>query len=178
MTHLALVSVFCPDRTGLVAEIAGCLFDAGANLGDTTFAVLGSGAEFTAVCEMPDDISRGEIETALDRLPVLADAQVKVTPFTLAPRHGPEGKITHRITVRGGDRPGLIARLCEVFGEFQANIVRLNAEILSDSSYVVRFNVSLPPTRAEACLATVANTAEGLQLQCEWEENPEDGVTV
>lgn len=173
MTHLALVSLFCPDRTGLVAEIAGCLFDAGANLGDTTFAVLGSGAEFSAVCEVPDDISRGEIETALDRLPVLADAQVKVIPFELAPLHGPDGQITHRITVRGGDRPGLIARLCEVFGEFRANIVRLNSEKMADGSYVVWFNVAILPERVEACLATVANTAEGLQLQCDWEEIPE-----
>lgn len=173
MTHLALVSLFCPDRTGLVAEIAGCLFDAGANLGDTTFAVLGSGAEFSAVCEVPDDISRGEIKTALDRLPVLADAQVSVIPFELAPLHGPDGKITHRVTVRGGDRPGLIARLCEVFGEFKANIVRLNSEKMADGSYVVWFNVSIPLERAKACRATVANTAEGLQLQCDWEENPE-----
>ena len=40
MTYV-LVSVFCPDRTGLIAAIAGRLFDLGANLGDTSFTVLG-----------------------------------------------------------------------------------------------------------------------------------------
>ena len=45
---VVLVSILVQDRVGLVSEIADHLFDAGVNLGDTTFAVLGSGAEFTA----------------------------------------------------------------------------------------------------------------------------------
>jgi len=41
-----LVSVFCPDRKGLISDIAGRLFELGGNLGDTTFAVLGEAAQF------------------------------------------------------------------------------------------------------------------------------------
>ena len=52
-----LVSVFCPDRTGLVSAIAGRLFEIGANLGDTSFAVLGAGAEFSAICDIPAHVS-------------------------------------------------------------------------------------------------------------------------
>jgi glycine cleavage system transcriptional repressor len=51
MTSVALVSVLGPDRVGLVAAIADHLFNAGVNLRDTTFAALGSGAEFVALCE-------------------------------------------------------------------------------------------------------------------------------
>jgi len=39
------ISVMSRDRVGLVAAIAGCLFDLGGDLSDTTFAVLGGGAE-------------------------------------------------------------------------------------------------------------------------------------
>jgi hypothetical protein len=38
---VALVSILAQDRVGLVSEIADHLFEAGVNLGDTTFAVLG-----------------------------------------------------------------------------------------------------------------------------------------
>ena len=169
MSQLAVVSVFCPDRTGLVAAIAGRLFDLGANLGATNFAVLGTGAEFTTVAEFPDAISHDEITGELRQLPELEDAEISVTAFTLDPLHGPAGQITHRITVRGGDQPGLIARICEVFGEFKANIVRLNSERGDDGSYAVRFSVFIPERAVEACLATVANTAEGLQLVCSFE---------
>ncbi len=53
MDGTALISILCPDRAGLVAAIAGHLFDLGVNLRDTSFAVLGQGAEFTAVCVSP-----------------------------------------------------------------------------------------------------------------------------
>lgn len=165
-----LISVFCPDRTGLVAAITGRLFEIGADLGDTSFAVLGSGAEFTSVCTVPAELSPAEIEGDLAALPELAGARLSVRPFELDASHGPLGRITHRVTVSGGDRPGLVARLTEVFGEFKANIVRMDAQRLPDQGlYVTRFALSIPD-RAASCLATVANTAEELGVTCKVEE--------
>ncbi|MDO8606238.1 MAG: ACT domain-containing protein [Phaeospirillum sp.] len=161
-----LISVFCSDRTGLIAAIAGRLFDVGANLGDSSFAMLGSGAEFTSVCEIPPDLSPAEVEAGLAALSVLAGASISVRPFELDAAHGPLGRITHRVVVSGGDRPGLVARLSEVFGEFQANIVRMDAQRVPEQGvYVTRFSVSIP-NRVEACLATIANTAGELNLSC------------
>lgn len=172
MTQFALVSVFCPDRTGLVALVTGRLFDLGANLGDTSFSLLGSGAELTAVCECPDGLSLDELEDQLKDIDALGPADIKVSPFTLDPRHGPNGEVTHRITVRGGDQPGLIARICEVFIEFRANIVRLDARATEEprGNYVIRLAVFIPETSAESCLATLKNTTEALHLSFESEK--------
>lgn len=170
MSNIALVTIFCPDRTGLVASIAGCLFDLGVNLGDTSFAVLGSGAEFTSVCEIPDSINESDLEGELSHLPELADAKITIAPFTLDPLQDPSGQVTHRISLKGGDQPGLIARLCEVFIEFDANIARLSTVKSFDGDYVVRISVAIPKDRASVCLATVANTAEGLQMSCKTRE--------
>src|ERR1700720_2559272 len=52
MASIALVSIVSRDRVGLVSAIADHLFAAGINLRDTTFAVLGQGAEFTPSCEL------------------------------------------------------------------------------------------------------------------------------
>jgi glycine cleavage system transcriptional repressor len=169
---LALISFFCPDRTGLVAAVTGRLFELGLNLGDTNFAVLGGGAEFSAVTEVPFGLTMGEIETELKRLPELKGGKVTVAPFELDPTHGPMGRITHRVLVAGGDRPGLVARLSEVFGSYGANIVTLNAEHLpapEGARYIIRFGVNIPPARINACLATIANTAEELQQTVSWE---------
>ncbi|WP_404379001.1 glycine cleavage system protein R [Caenispirillum salinarum] len=167
MSHNLLVTLFCPDRTGLVAAVTGQLFDMGLNLGDTTFAVLGTGAEFTAVCEAPDDVSADDVERALKALPEAEDARVEVRPFGLDPVADPSGRITHRFYVRGGDRPGLVARMAEVFGQYEANIVRMSAEHMPDlagGQYVVRFDVNIPATAVERCLNTAANTAGELHL--------------
>jgi glycine cleavage system transcriptional repressor len=144
MSHIALVSVFCPDRTGLIAAIAGRMFDLGANLGDTTFAVLGSGAEFTSITELPDAIENETLAAELASVPELAEAKITVTNFELDPIQDQAGKITHRITVRGGDQPGLIARLSELFIEYKANIVRLSSEKTPDGNYILRISVSIP----------------------------------
>jgi glycine cleavage system transcriptional repressor len=165
-----LISVFCPDQTGLVAAITGYLFDEGANLGDTSFAMLGAGAEFTSVCDIPADIGPEALKAGLAGLKPLANARIEIRPFELDASHGQTGRITHRVVVSGGDRPGLVARLSEVFGEYGANIVRMDAQRLPEQGvYVTRFSVSIT-ARAEACLATIANTAGELGLSCTAEE--------
>src|SRR6202047_3012493 len=168
MASVALVSILCRDRVGLVSGIADCLFSAGINLRDTSFAVLGQGAEFTSVCELPSGITAAELEIELQHIPELDSAQVRVVPYGFDPQPGPKGRITHRVEVGGGDQLGLIARLAEIFTQNGANIVRLDAQKLPDSEggrYITRFSVWLPPERAVTCLATVANTAGSLGLE-------------
>ena len=166
MTSTVLVSIICPDRIGLVSAVTGELFDLGANLGDTTFAVLGGGAEFTAVCSLPEDITIALLESNLKALDDLAEAEITVADFELSPVHGETAQITHRISLKGGDHPGLIARLSEVFIQFKANIVRLNSEGIpggNNDQYEVRIAAWIPPESAKSCLATIANTAGELQ---------------
>lgn len=164
------VAVSGPDRRGLVAAVTGVLFDLGGNLGDTSFAVLGEGAELAAVCEFATPVSAGEVAEALRALPELAGADIRVSAFERAPSHGPDARATHRIRVRGRDHPGLLARLSETLIEYTGNIVRLNAERLPSAGadfYAIEMDVWLPAERAEACLAAVANTASNLQMSCE-----------
>jgi len=173
MSSVALVSVLGPDRVGLVAEIAERLFNAGVNLGDTTFAALGSGAEFVALCELPEGLGTGEIEADLKRAPALEGTEVRVVPYPFG-SPGTTGKISHRITISGGDQLGLVARLAEVFKRYEANIVRLEARKISEAGedlYVTRFAVFIPPEQASACLATVSNTAGSLGLSCDVDES-------
>lgn len=173
MATIALVSIICPDRVGLVSAVSGQLFDLGVNLGDTTFAVLGGGAEFTAVCELPDSLGLDELKKELDGLDQLHDAQVTVSNFTHSPVHAESAHITHRLVLQGGDRPGLIARLCEVFGQFNANIVRLNSDSMPgtrDDQYEIRIAVWIPEENVKSCLAVVDNTAGELRMKFKWSE--------
>lgn len=168
-----LVSIFCPDRTGLVAAITGRLFDLGVNLGEVSFAVLGSGAEFTAICQVPRHLDIPAMRQELGGMAELEGATISVTPFGLDAQHGPSAQVSHLVSVGGGDRPGLIARLSEVFTQFKANIVRMDAQRFPDGGqgrYATRFAVSIPPESVEACLNTVANTAGELGLSCAWED--------
>jgi len=171
MSHTLLAMVFCPDRTGLVAGLSAALFDLGANLGDTRFAVLGQGAEFSAVLTVDDDLTPAQVEAALKGVPAAEGAEISVRPYDAWAESRDAAPITHLVYVSGGNRPGLVARLAEVFGDFDANIVTMNAQPLPGDArkgaveqYVVRFAVAIPGGRMEACLATVSNTAQALGL--------------
>ncbi len=170
MTQTLLISIFGPDQTGLISAITGTLFDLDVNFGDTNFAVLGAGAEFTSVCDSP--LSPELLEQHLKNIPELQVATVKVIPFQLSSLHGPTAKITHQILLRGADHPGLLAQLTEVLTSFEANIVRLNAERIpapgGETQYLIHLAVYLPELRADSCLATIQNTASSLQMHCHW----------
>src|SRR5262249_11333693 len=173
MAKTALISILCEDRTGLIAAITGRLFDLGVNLGDTTFAVLGTGAEFTTVSEVPDILSLRQGEDELKDLAELRDAKLTVSDCSFKPVHGPSGYITPRIEIVGPDSPGLIARLSEAIVGYGANIVRLNSERVPGSggiNYATRIAVSIPSGKEQACLATVGNTAAELKLTSRWDK--------
>lgn len=175
MSLTALVSIVGPDRVGLVSAITGRLFDLAANLGDTSFSVLGGGAEFTAICEFTSDMDLETLERELEALPELDGAEVNVSRFDLAAVHPASETITHMFTVSGGDSPGLMARLCEVFEQFGANIVRMNSERVPVSAsqqdgnlYVITTAVAIPEGSAKTCIATIANTAGELGLDYDY----------
>jgi len=169
MTQTLLISIFGPDKTGLISAITGTLFGLGVNLGDTTFAVLGSGAEFTTLCDSPLGIE--EIARSLRSLPELQEAELKISHFDLSTLHGPTAKITHQIVLQGSDHPGLIAQLTEVLTSFNANIVRLNAERIPasmETQYLIQISAFIPEAREATCLASISNTASSLQMHCHW----------
>ena len=104
-------------------------------------------------------------------------AEIQVVDFEFSPQSAANTEITHRITIQGGDHPGLVARLTEVFMEFDANIVRLNAEPISndgEKQYLIRIAVWMPANREHACLASISNTASSLQMQCSYTRLPGD----
>ncbi len=163
-----LVTIDCSDRTGLIAAVTGHLFDLGGDLGETTFAAVAGRAEFRTACELPDDVDAAALYAGLTAIPLLSGASIRVENAAEATAD----RATHRIVVAGGDRPGLIARLSEVFVQYDANILRLDAGRIprpGGTRYVTRFAVAVPDRSAAACLATIANTAGELGLTCHWE---------
>lgn len=174
METVGLLSILCPDRVGLLSAVTGRLFDLGVNLGDASFAAMGRGAEFTALCEMPSHLAVEDLRRELSDLPELASAEVRVTPYGFDTAPSPATLVTHRIELGGGDQPGLIARISEIFTQFSANIVRLEAQKLPggpEGRYITRVAVAVPPDRVTHCISAVENTAGSLGLSCRVDED-------
>ncbi len=172
--HLVLITITGPDQVGLIAAITGRLFEMGSNLNDTSFSVLGTGFEFSAVCDIPGDVTVEQIETSLKSLHGLRGATVRVDAFDLGAAQAENARITHRVEISGGDRPGLIARLSEAFLDYGANVVRMNSVRVpgpgGSATYITRFSAYIPDGREASCLAAISNTAQQLQCEAVWEK--------
>ncbi len=168
-----LVSIIGRDRVGVVSEVTGYLFDIGANVADSSYAVLGEGFEFTAVVTFSSVTDTREIETGLSNLSALAGARIAIAPFDFDTTRGETATISHTIEITGGDRPGLIARVSEVLMEYGANIVRMSSKRSVDergiAHYRTRFAVCADKDRVDALSAALSNTAGSLRLNCDVE---------
>ena len=173
MSNYLLLTIVCPDKPGLVSSITAELFDLGINLGDANFAVLGQGAEFTAVLETPPDLAVNHVEQALSGLSALEQADIQLKPFSYNALRGDQLAATHHILLEGDDQPGLVARLTELLIDYSANIVRMDARTLQKSkqqSYVIELWFWVPADRAEACTSAINNTAATLGMRCHTNE--------
>lgn len=171
--HTALISILCEDRPGLIADVTGRLYELGINLGDTSFAVLGSGAKFTVVARLPADITIKDVDEDLRSMPVLKGAEMSIAPFAYRETHDQTAHVTHRIEIAGDDSPGLIARLSEAVRPLGANIVELNSESAPGASgarFILHMAIWVPKGKEAVCMATIANTAGQMNLSCRWQQ--------
>ena len=165
-----LISIVGRDQVGVVSEVTSYLFDTGANVADSSYAVLGQGFELSAVVTFGTAASTAEIETGLSELATLAGARVAIVPFDFDTTRGATATISHTVEITGGDRPGLIARVSEVLMEYEANIVRMSSKRSIDEQsvahYRTRFAICVAEDRVDALSAALSNTAGSLRLNC------------
>ncbi|WP_262691413.1 glycine cleavage system protein R [Kordiimonas aestuarii] len=164
-----LISIIGRDQTGVVSSVTGYLFEIGANLADSAFAVLGEAFEFSCVAEFSAGAAVEEVAEGLEGLALLDGARITVTAFPFALSRGNSATITHIVDISGGDRPGLVARISEVLMDYNANIVRMSSKRVpaGDSfDYRTRFAINVGEGRFSALEAALYNTAGSLRLNC------------
>ncbi len=165
-----LVSIVGKDQVGVISEVTSYLFDVGANIADSSYAVLGGGFEFSAVATFTSGDTPDEISNGLANLQTLAGARIAVAPFAFETTRGETATISHVVEITGGDRPGLIARISEVLVEYGANVVRMsskrNVDEAGQAHYRTRFAIWAPEDRVQALESALFNTAGSLRLEC------------
>ena len=168
-----LISIVGKDSVGVISAVSSYLFDIGANLADSSYAVLGEGFEFSAITTFDAPQNTGDISAGLSGLELLAGARIEVSPFDFATSRGDTATISHVVEITGGDRPGLVARISEALVDYDANIVRMSTKRHVDADgeahYRTRFAISVAEDRVSALEAALFNTAGSLRLACELE---------
>lgn len=136
------------DRPGIVAQVAGALAELGCNLEETRMGTLRGQFSMLLVVAAPGTVDGSVLEVALR--PVAAELDL-----SLALRHLPDdgvagaGGPTVTLSVRGADRPGIVAEVAAAVAVAGGSIAELESAITDEAgarpSYTMTLEVVLPP---------------------------------
>lgn len=151
-----VVSVVGLDRPGIVAAVARALYDAGANVEDTSMSILRGHFAMTLVVAAE---SAAAVESALAApahdLGLLVGVREIGDDVETRPAAAP-----YVVSVYGSDRPGIVARVTALLAEHGVNVTDLTTRLQGEpgaETYVMLIEVDVPSGVAEATLR------EGLQ---------------
>ncbi len=161
---LHAVTVFGPDRPGIVAEATAALAKHGGNLEDSTMTLLRG--HFAMVLLVRTSAAQAELEAALAGLvdPGQLSVAVREVLDTTPPLFVPG--VPYLLSVHGADRPGIVSALTAKIAAAGGSVTDLSTRLAGDL-YVLLAEVLLPPQVATAQLAAqLQRTGENLGVEC------------
>jgi glycine cleavage system transcriptional repressor len=148
MPNYALLTAVGADRPGIVAAIAGVLFENDCNIEDSEMARLGPDFACMLMIRMPEGMVSQQLETRVAQ--TVHEMGLSVHLHDLRPEEASETPIQrprHLIHVYGADRKGIVHRITRRLAEQSVNITNLHTEVIHHQTplYVMMIEVELPP---------------------------------
>jgi glycine cleavage system transcriptional repressor len=136
-----ILSVAARDRSGIIAELSGALFELGGNILSATQTVLHDYFAMMILCEMDERVDPTDIRNKLDeRIGSEFNLYVaKRRPATVEPGQ----TRTFIITLIGPDKPGVLHALTSYLASKQINIDDLRCQT-AEGEFLVICQVSVP----------------------------------
>ncbi len=155
MRTTLLLTAVGTDRTGLVDALAQRIAAAGGNWEESRLARLGG--QFAGIVLVTIDAAKTDALIAKLRELETAGLQVtsRVVPAAIATTSGSRV----RLTVTGGDRPGIVRDVSRILAERSVNVEELESSVGSapmsgEAMFVARARLLVPPSLELATLRT------------------------
>jgi glycine cleavage system transcriptional repressor len=151
-----------PDRPGLVATVARALARAGGNIEDAAMSRFHDWFAMMLLVSVSADAS---LSAELPDLGTLPDLRVDLRPVTA--QASPSGAMTptHRISVYGPDKPGIVAQVAEALASRGANILDLEVDVVPQDGGALFVMVVDVATTAEALKDLTTVLRQALQME-------------
>ena len=140
MSQLA-ITVLGHDRPGIIAATTHALADLGVNLEDSSMTLLRGHFAMTLVADGAAGVE--EVTAALAFLET--DGTLTVTVREMPDEDDVRRGAPYVLSVHGGDRPGIVARLAAIIAHAEGNITDLSTRLAGDL-YVLIAECDFPET--------------------------------
>ena len=175
--HRFSVSLFGPDRPGIVAAVSRVLVDAGCALEDTSVTILRGHFAMMLVVAGPPAVRASSLEAALGPVARQFDLQANVRAITDEVTTASVTGERYGIVAYAADRPDLVARVSETLAARGVGIIQLQTETVGapTSVYAMHLEVAVPIGMARQLAADLRTLAAELQAEISlYPEVPED----
>jgi len=153
MSQLA-ITVLGHDRPGIIAATTHALADLGVNIEDSSMTLLRGHFAMTLVTD-----GSVTVEQATSALSFLeSNGTLTVTVREMPDEDDISRGAPYVLSVHGGDRPGIVARLVGVVAEAQGNITDLSTRLAGDL-YVLIAECDFPESTDMAAVHTAISEA-------------------
>lgn len=115
------------DRPGIVAAIAGAMYEIGANLDDATMTRLHDAFATMVSADLPPGETADDCRRALARVADSMDLTITVHQVRSDAPHG--APPDHAVTVYGADKPGIVYGVTSRLGERGVNITDMDTRL-------------------------------------------------
>ena len=154
MSNKFLLTAFCKDRPGIVAEISEVIYVNGCNLEDSAMTNLAGEFAILLLFSSPATAAQADLQEKLSAECRRLEREKGITAFirpVSAEAPQPRTDIPIRtIHVHGEDQAGIVYKISRFLADHQINIKTLNSEVkLSPESgaafYSMMLTVEMPP---------------------------------
>jgi glycine cleavage system transcriptional repressor len=123
-----ILSVLGHDRPGIVAAVAGVLFEQNCNIENVSQTILQTEFSGSFIVSLPSDLLLDDLREILIEELAAVDMHVHIEPIaTESAAYKSKESEPFVITTKGPDRKGLVAAISATIARYDANITNLQA---------------------------------------------------
>lgn len=164
MSTWYMLTLVGQDQPGIVARVTKALYELGCQLGETSMMRLGGNFTMMLMTQYQGDAS--QLENVLGKVAIDMQLRLHVDPI--------EGRLhdhivpNMQISVHGADRPGIIARVTELLGKHNYNILDLESDVGGSAQkpiYVMHIVGNTTASEDEIIVALQPLMADGIHIK-------------
>lgn len=139
MSKQIIISVMSKDRTGIVADVTGAIYELGGNLADLNQSVLCGYLTMILFATFDDDVDPAMITARIDAIdsPTRLDVVAREVLEPLDPNLSPLPERTYIMAAQGLNRKGLVYGISSFCFNHDINIMDLATTIKGDTYTMV-----------------------------------------
>lgn len=148
-TYFAMTAVG-KDRPGIVAAVAGVLYELGCNIEDSSHTLLGGEFAIILLLTVRADLSRERLESALRDAGAPLGLTIhlnQIEASELSRSKSAAHTLPFMVSVYGADKPGIVYRLTRHLADRDVNVTDLSTRVIRKSdapTYVMMLEIEIP----------------------------------